>query len=192
MPVQFLNRADHERLSRFPEEVAKEDLVGFFGLSDDELASAALLRGEHNRLGFALTLCGLRYLGFFPLLTSAPKNVILYVAEQLDVEVSALGAYGGRERTVREHQAAAIASLGFRRASPLDLLELERWLVQRALEHDKPKLLFEEACAHLRRHRVVRLGTTRLAQMVGAARREAEEVTFERLQPQLPEERRAF
>ena len=192
MPVQFLSQADHERLNRFPDACASEDLSAFFQLTDDELAATRLLRGKHNRLGFALTLCGLRYLGFFAPVVSAPEAVVAYVATQLGVNIKALNAYGGRERTLREHQSAAAQQLGFRRASPLDVLDLEQWLVQRALEHDKPKLLFELACEHLRRLKVVRLGTTRLAQLVGAARREAEAVTFERLKPLLPPTRRTF
>ena len=183
MPVQFLSPADHERLNRYPDEVTREDLNVFFQLSAEESTSAGLFRGEHNRLGFALTLCGLRFLGFFAPVNSAPKEVVTYVATQLGVEAAALKAYGGRERTVREHQAAAAQQLGFRRASPLDLIGLEQWLLQRALEHDKPKLLFELVCEYLRRLKIVRLGTMRLAQLVGAARREAETVTFTCLEP---------
>ena len=192
MPVQFLSAADHERLNRYPDEVTQEDLNVFFQLSAEEFTSAGLFRGEHNRLGFALTLCGLRFLGFFAPITSAPKEVVAYVAAQLGVGAAALKAYGGREHTVREHQAAAAQQLGFRRASPLDLIGLEQWLLQRALEHDKPKLLFELACEYLRRLKVVRPGTTRLAQLVGAARREAETVTFACLEPLLPAAQRRF
>lgn len=147
MPVQFLNRTDHARLNCYPDEVVREDLASFFQLSAEEVASVTLLRGEHNRLGYALTLCGLRYLGFFVPVTSVPGEVVAYVAEQLGAEAGVLKAYGGRERTLREHQSSAAQQLGFRRASPLDLTDLEQWLVQRALEYDKPKLLNPSSCS---------------------------------------------
>jgi hypothetical protein len=66
MPVQFLSEAEHKSLNRFPSEVSSEDLNRFFLLSDRELSILKQLRAEHNRLGFALQLCCLRYLGFFP------------------------------------------------------------------------------------------------------------------------------
>jgi len=72
------------------------------------------------------------------------------------------------------------------------VLNLERWLVERALEHDKPTLLFEMACETLKRQKILRLGTTRLAQIVSAARQQAQEVTYQKLQPLLTERCRTF
>jgi hypothetical protein len=66
MPVQFLSESDHERLNRFPEDITQEDLDRFFWLSQDDRQAIMGLLGAHNRLGLALLLCCLRYLGFFP------------------------------------------------------------------------------------------------------------------------------
>jgi Domain of unknown function (DUF4158) len=52
------------------------DLNRFFLLSDKELTILKQLRAEHNRLGFALQLCCLRYLGFFPEELQLPERVI--------------------------------------------------------------------------------------------------------------------
>ena len=85
MPVQFLSEAEHKSLNRFPSEVSAEDLNRFFLLSDQELIILKQLRTEHNRLGFALQLCCLRYLGFFPEELQVPERVIKYVAQQLQL-----------------------------------------------------------------------------------------------------------
>lgn len=65
MPVQFLSETDQERLSTCPDAVAQGDLDTYFQLNTEDLGAIGRLRGDANRLGFALQLCCLRYLGFF-------------------------------------------------------------------------------------------------------------------------------
>lgn len=77
------------------------------------------------------------------------------------------------------------ASLGFRPALPLDVAALTTWLVERALEHDKPTVLFPLACDKLRRDQIVRPGLTRLERLVATAREQAHAETFRRLTPLL-------
>nr|WP_316959511.1 DUF4158 domain-containing protein [Streptomyces sp. TRM68367] len=62
-------------------------------------------RGDHNRLGFALQMCTVRYLGLFledPL--DVPWRVIEYLAEHLGVEdASCVKRYTERLKTAYEH-----------------------------------------------------------------------------------------
>lgn len=189
MPVQFLSSSDHERLNRFPSDISREDLDRFFWLSSDEHQTILELRGAHNRLGFALLLCCLRYLGFFcETFLDIPPKVVEYIAVQLQVSPEVLPLYGKRSSTQRDHQRQVLTLLGYRRASPLDFLALEKWLLERALEHDKPMLLFEMTCQHLQHNKIVRIGTTRLAKMVSTARQQAQESIYQTLQPLLTQE----
>lgn len=71
-------------------------------------------------------------------------------------------------------------------------MTLNAWLLGRALEHDQPKHIFNLVCDYLRRERIVRPGTTRLAKRVGQARSAASQITFERLTSFLTEERCEF
>jgi TnpA family transposase len=193
MPVQFLSDSDHDRLNRFPQEITQTDLDRFFWLSPDDHRAILGLRGDHNRLGFALFLCCLRYLGFFPEpLSQLPASVIEYVAVQLQVSTAVLSLYGKRTSTQRNHQRQVQVLLGYRRASPLDLLALEQWLVERALEHDKPMFLFELTCQYLQQHKMIRIGTTRLEKMVATARQQAQEAIYQALQPLLKPEQCQF
>jgi TnpA family transposase len=66
MPGTFLTTAERERLSRFPDSVSPPELMIYFALSDNDLAFINPYRSDANRLGVALQLCSMRYLGFCP------------------------------------------------------------------------------------------------------------------------------
>lgn len=66
MPIGFLTAAERDRLNRFPTLIPDEDLRAFFLVSDADQMAIHHQREDHTRLGFALQLCTLRYLGFAP------------------------------------------------------------------------------------------------------------------------------
>ena len=186
MPIDFLTAAERGRLNRFPDPIPDEDLRVFFMLSDRDLVEVRKQRGAPNQLGFALQLCALRYLGFAPDdLGTTPETAVTFVAQQVGVSPSALVSYGGRIHTRTTHLQQAQGYLGFRLALPPDLAALTTWLVERALEHDKPTLLLQLACDKLRRDQIVRPGITRLERLVATAREQAHAETFRRLMPLL-------
>jgi TnpA family transposase len=183
VPARFLSDAERARLGRFASELSEEDLAAHFTLTErDRALVRAGRRGEANRLGFALQLCALPFLGFVPDdLTSAPPEAVTYLASQLGVGPTALGRYATRDQTRTDHLLEIQAALGFRPAGPGELKELGDWLTERAMEHDKPSLLFELGAQRLRAQRVVRPGITVLERLVGTARARAEEETYLRL-----------
>jgi len=56
--------------------------------------------------------------------------------------------------------------------------ELEQFLLDRAMEHDSPTLLFNLAAEYLISAKVIRPGVVTLMEMVGVARAGAGELTF--------------
>ena len=193
MPGRFLTDAERERLRCFPTEVPSEDLVDYFTLSDHDQVQVRRQRGGSNRLGFALQLCTLRYLGFVPEpLRPVPPAVIAHLAQQLGTTPEIFAAYGDRPHTRTDHLQEVTAYLGFRKARPSDLRTLKAWLVERAMEHDRPTLLFQLACEKLRTDKIVRPGPTRLERLVVTARQEAQHETFLLLMPLLSGECRAL
>ena len=193
MPVDFLTEAERERWQRFPDTVPQDDLFVFFQLSDEDKGEVRRQRDSQNRLGYALQLCILRYLGFVPdHLQAIPPEVIAFVADQLEIDPRVLPLYANRRRTQTDHQLHVQAYLQFRRAAPLDFYALQTWLVERALEHDKPTLLLQLACEKLYREKIVRPGVTRLERLVATARDQAHAETFRRLTPLLTDERKTF
>jgi Domain of unknown function (DUF4158) len=73
--------------------------------------------------------------------------------------------------------------LRFRKATASDLDQLENWLVDRALEHDRPALLLRLACEHLLGLRIERPGVTHLERVIASARQRAQQETYRRLAP---------
>jgi TnpA family transposase len=193
MPVAFLSETERARLSRFPDDIAPADLITFFTLSEADTAQVPKRTTAANRLGFALQLCTLRFLGFCPTdLRTIPAAAVHFVADQLQVSPEELGVYGEREQTRSDHLLHLQRYLGFRRASAADLRDLGHWLLARALEHDRPTLLFQMACEHLRTAKILRPAVTPIERLVAMARQDAQTETFRLVQPQLPKERQTL
>ena len=182
MPGQFLTKAERKQLSSFPLSITEEELITFFTLSAQDLRLIKKRSGDYNQLGFALQLGTLRYLGFVPdQLSIASPSIVDYLAHQLRVDPSRLSLYGKREKT-RTNQLQQIQShLGWRKSTPMDMLLWENWLLDRAMEHDRPSLLFQLLCDKLRGEKIVRPGVTILERMVINARCLATTETFRRL-----------
>jgi TnpA family transposase len=193
MPVSFLTDNERGRLQSIPTEISLSDITTFFTLSATDLAFVRKQRGEHNRLGFSLQLCILRYLGFsLDGLMHIPETVVTYVSQQLHVDPLSLKLYGNRQKTRSEHLQEIQKYLGFHTASQLELDTLSHWLLERALEHDKPSLLLQLLCEKFYREKIVRPGITRLEKMIASARSQAQEETFRRLSPLLTSECKIF
>jgi hypothetical protein len=186
MPGTFLTTAERERLSRFPDVVSPPDLMTYFALSDNDQAFIDPYRSDSHRLGVALQLCSMRYLGFCPVqISTAPQEVISSLAAQLHVPSETLGAYGSRAKTRQGHVQEVLSYLRFRRFQPDDQAALQAWLLERALEHDKPTLLLHMACEHLKQQQLMRPGVTILERLVVSARLQAHHESFRRLHPLL-------
>ncbi|HAM49354.1 MAG TPA: hypothetical protein DCP92_01135, partial [Nitrospiraceae bacterium] len=191
----FFTKQDRERLSNFPQDIPQEDVIAHFTLSRKDKRYLRKLRGDHNRLGFALQLCTLKYMGFCPDdIVSVPLSVAEYLAAQIKIRDfdSHLERYGQREQTRTAHLRLAQKRLGYKKPSTKYLEIFAKWLMERALEHDKPTFLFQAACEKLKSDRIIRPGITMLEHMVMAARQQAHTETHNRLHPLLTAEVKAF
>ncbi len=159
-----------ERLRGFP-EISREGLFRYFTLTPADLGfvDPGRGRGPADRLGLAVTLCTVPWLGFVAdRLTTAPPVAVARSAEQLRVDPVEIGSYGRRAKTRTEHVRLAAQYLGWRPAGTMEFKELEEFLLARAMEHDSPTLLFRLACEYLISARVIRPGPSRDLRPVGS------------------------
>src|SRR6516165_5299003 len=104
VPTGFLSDAERERLDSFPAQVVPGDIETHFTLSRADRRQVPRTASPANRLGFALQLGTLRFLGFCPDdLSTAPEAVVAFVARQLDLARGELGRYGRRGQTRTGH-----------------------------------------------------------------------------------------
>ena len=96
--------------------------------------------------------------------------MISWLAAQVEADAADITGYGTRYKTLLEHRAAAMAHAGYRSADAGDLKRLGDWLTERAMEHDRGRLLLELALGWLREERVVRPGLSVVERTVVAAR----------------------
>lgn len=190
--TRVLSDDDLEQLSTWPPEVARSDLVAFFTLSIEDRRWVRSHRGAAERIGLAVQLCGLAYLGFVPAdLAGTPREVVQAVAKEIGVAAATFTRYAHEVdgRTRRRHVAAVIQQGGWRVCGRGEWKALGDWLTARALEHDTPSVLFGQALQQLRGDRVVRPGLDRLMRAVSTARVSAHGEIRRRLDPELTAER---
>ncbi len=98
MPVEFLTQEQKSRYGKFIDEPTNEQLAVYFLLDDNDKKASYNHRGDYNRIGFAIQLGTVRFLGAFlsdPI--KVPSNVIHYIAQQLGLGENTLEKYSYSE-----------------------------------------------------------------------------------------------
>jgi TnpA family transposase len=181
-----------EALKGFP-DIDKDELIRFFTLTPADVAfvDPERGRGPADRLGLAVQLCTLPWLGFVPDdVRAAPPVAVGRLAQRLRVDAAVLAGYGERPQTRTDHLRLVTDYLSWRPAGSdgVAVKELEDFLLVRAMEHDSPTTLFNLACEYLIAARTVRPGAVTLTQMVASARTTATALTHQKVAHLLTEQ----
>ena len=174
MPVEFLTEAQERTYARFPDELTDLELAQFFFLDARDWRLLSSRRSDHNRLGFALHLCTVRFLGaFLPDLEAVPMRVLSYMGNQLGIADprGRLDQYQRGEMRL-DHQADIRASGDYRSFSDgKALFPLLRILYARAwLRPEPPSQLFDVAVRWLLKEKILLPGISVLARLVARLR----------------------
>jgi uncharacterized protein DUF4158 len=191
MPVEFLTESPQERYGRFAGEPSPEEFARSFHLDDTDRVLISKRRGAHNRLGFALQLGPVRYLGtFLPNPIGVPPGVIAYVGRQLEIpDASSLSEYMEREATRLEHTAEIRSIYAYQDFNdPPWRFRVNRWLYTRAwLSNERPSHLCELATDWLIQRKVRLPGISTLTRLIAQIRDRAALRAWQRL-ARLPNE----
>jgi hypothetical protein len=183
VPVEFLTDAEAAAYGRFLGSPSRAELERAFFLDDLDKELVARRRGDHNRLGFALQLTTVRWLGtFLPDPLEVPGDVVAYLAGQLDIaDPACLVRYTERRTTRFEHIEEIKAAYELRDFPEVEK-ELEAWVDARAwTSGDGPKAIFNDAASWLAKRHVLLPGVTTLARTVARVRDQATERLYETL-----------
>jgi Tn3 transposase DDE domain/Domain of unknown function (DUF4158) len=184
MPVEFLTADQQRRYGCYTGEPSPPQLARSFHLDDRDQQRIAQRQTPHTRLGFAVQLGTVRFLGtFLPNPTEVPASVVTYLATHLDIrDTACLCQYHSRD-TQWDHATQIRQVYGYREFhEPRAVFRLVRWLYTRAwLSAERPSVLFDLATAHLVERKVLLPGVTTLERLIARVRDQTDSRLWRRL-----------
>jgi len=195
MPTRHLSDEQRRRYAHFAVAPSQDQLARYFYLdrSDREISDG--LRGDHNRLGFALMLGSARFLGVFPGADlKIPASVVVFLIGQLGLkEAPSLKSYFDLGGQRKRHVALVRERYGFTEFSENGhaRFRLTRWLYALCWTgDDHPGPLIERAISWLIVNKVLLPGVSVLERLVGRIRDRAQKRLWKRLVAALGEKQR--
>jgi TnpA family transposase len=165
---RVLTEAQLETLFALP--TTEADLALHWTLSPADHAAIQGRRGDHNRLGFTLQLCALRYPG--RLLRpgeTIPHPALNHLASQLNVDPGALAAYAARFQTRYEQLDDLRRLFGFTTPERSQWRELLDWMLPVALATTRTPAIAAALMDEIRRRQFIAPGPSVIERMVATA-----------------------
>ena len=173
MPVNFLSTTQRERYGRYSDTLSSDELARYFHLDDDDREWIATKRRDSHRLGYALQLTTVRFLGtFLENPTAVPGVVLQTLASQLGIaDAACVLAYRESEQRWR-HTTEIRTQFGYREFADGGVqFRLGRWLCALCWTGtDRPSALFDYANGWLIDHKVLLPGVTVLERFIAEIR----------------------
>ncbi|GED32815.1 hypothetical protein BCE02nite_39560 [Brevibacillus centrosporus] len=135
-----------ERLQylQIPPNLGEWELGTYFTFTQHDLEIIQQRRRDYNRLGFAVQLCVLRYLGWtLSDVKEVPIQVLCYIAKQINADVESFASYGEREATKYEHLEEIRKEYGFQTFTLSEYRSLCKHLFNHAMANGNPLHLIQ-------------------------------------------------
>lgn len=164
----LLTEVERAGLLAFPTDEA--DWIRHYSLSEPDLSMVRQRRGDHNRLGFAIQLCYLRYPGFaMPPEARPPAPLLSLVAQQTQTDPELWSKYAQRSATRREHLLELQSWLGLTTFAIPHVRKCVAQIIELAMQTDRGVVLANALLDVLRRQRIMIPSVDVLERMCAAA-----------------------
>jgi hypothetical protein len=149
-----LTAAERSTLLAFPTDPG--ELIRHYTFDERDLTRIRRHRGGHNRLGFAVQLCCLRFPGApLPADATPPDPLLDWVARQLQVGAGVWARYARRPETRREHLQELYTWLGLAPFGVRQFRTSVQQLTELAAQTDRGMVLATALVERLRQQRVL-------------------------------------
>lgn len=164
--------------------MTQTQLDKYFYLDDKDKELIDACRRDYNKLGYALQLTTIRFLGtFLPNPIDVPKEIIPYLAKQLEIDpVVNVESYLERKATRLTHCSEIKAVFDYHDLSGIWGYRLTRWLYAQAwFGNDRPSILFERCTLWLISRKVILPGISTLTVLIAKVRDRVSKRLWQRL-----------
>lgn len=193
MAFEFLTDEHLAQYGRYRGDPTAAQFQDSFHLTSQHLKRIDELRHPHTKLGFAIQLCTLKFLGtFLPDPIDVPDSVIRTLSTQLQLPpCTDLARYLDRRETRFNHQAEIRKMLDYKDFDTVEVLHLMRFLYRHLLVTDgRPIELFDLLTRELVRRQVILPGPTVLARIVLRVREGVATRFYRQISQRLTDEQR--
>ncbi|HBI2046975.1 TPA: Tn3 family transposase [Enterococcus faecalis] len=171
-----------------------EQLSLYFHLSDTDKLLMKNMKHNATKLGFAIQLGTVRFLGVFPIdFSDIPTNVVIYTAKQLEIDPTEISAYK-RKMTISQHRNQIKTHFNFQDfTNPAVLEYLKKWLLDRAMYTTETReMLFDMLLKKCLDEKILLPGITTFDRFIGSIVDVTEENLYQLLAnvPPLPERKK--
>ena len=191
----YLTDEQRQIMMEIPTDLSDRDLARYYTLTSEELELVNHRRRPANRFGFAVQLALLHFpgrpLAEYSNQKQVPRPILISIAQQINLPVSAFAEYGNRPGTLYEHIDEICKECGYRRCGWREYLAAARFLLPHALESDRAVPLIEQACEFFRKERILPPTLVQTEKLVWIVLRLAEDHLYNVLTSRLTQEHKA-
>lgn len=173
---------EQQRLDFSSPATDERTMVRYYTLSADDLALIDQRRGDHNRLGFAMLLCYLRFLGRVLMEGEKPPMATLnFVARQLSLGSVLFVSYAQRDETRRAHLVEIQTRQGYQPFNRELYREFAAWLLPFTFTTGKGPALVAILLDELRTQNVILPSMPVIERLCSEVRASAQRQLWEKL-----------
>lgn len=172
---ELLTPEERVQYLKVPPELGEWELGAYFTLTQHDLDIIQRRRRDYNRLGFAVQLCILRFLGWtISDIKEVPMQILRYIAKQINADVISFASYGEREATKYEHLEEIRREYGYQSFTLREYRFLCKQLFIHAMANGNPLHLIQIAIEELRKQKIILPAMATIERAVWETRKQTE------------------